>query len=106
MLKSKQREFAIYLLDSTLDWIARSDDWFKRSELGTRCISLISELGRNAEAIFNMPADYIVTDYTSLRKYRDKLDTAIDEDDPESRFEKIFEFELWLHEIKLLHEEE
>ena len=106
MLKPKQREYAIYLLDSTLDWIARSDDWFKRSELGTRCISLISELGRNVEAIFEMPTEYIVTEYANLRKYRAKLNEAIDEDDPGKRFEKVFEFEVWLHEIKLLKENE
>lgn len=106
MMKPEQRKYSIYLLDVTLDWIARSDDWFRRSELGTRCISLISELGRNPEAMFEMPVEYLVTDYVALGLYRDKLNEAIDEEDAAKRFEKVFEFEVWLHEIKLLKEDE
>lgn len=106
MKRPEQRAYAIYMLDVTLDWIARSDDWFRRSELGTRAISLICELGYDKTAITEMPVEYFVTDYKNLRKYREMLNKAIDEEDPKQRFEKVFEFEVWLHEIKLLKENE
>ena len=105
-LRPEQRKYAIYRLDSTLDWISRTEDWFRRSELATRAMSLIHELGTNVDTIFTMNVDYIVTDYRNLRKYREKLNTAVDEENPEKRFEKIFEFEEWLHEIGLLKEDE
>jgi len=105
-LRPEQRKYAIYLLDSALDWISRTEDWFRRSELATRAMSLIHELGTNVDTIFTMNTDYIVTDYRNLRKYREKLNAAVDEDDPKKRFDKIFEFELWLHEIGLLKDGE
>ena len=69
-------------------------------------VSKIYEIGSNKETIFDMNGEYIVTDYRNLRKYREILNSAIDEDDPKKRFDKIFEFELWLHEIGLLKDGE
>lgn len=105
-LRPEQRAYAIYRLDATLDWIIRSDDWFRRSELGTRLMSTIVEIGSNKEAIFEMDAKYIVTDHKNLRLYRERLNEVIDEDDPDKRYDRAFEFELWLHEIGLLGENE
>lgn len=105
-MRPEQRSYIVYRLDSTFDWIARSDDWFRRSELATRAISTIVELGYDRDTIFRMDVDYLVTEYKNVRKIRDKLNEAVDEEDPKARFDRIFNFEVWLHEIGLLDENE
>lgn len=101
-LKPEQRDYIVYRLRSTLDWISRSEDWFKRSELATRLISIIVEIGSNTESVFSMPIDYIVTEYKNLRNYREKLNEVVDEDDMEERNKKVVRYIVWLKDIGLL----
>ena len=105
-MKIEFRQYLVYSLYSTLDWMIQSEDWFKRSELVTRASSIIYQLGSNTESIFDMDAEYLVTDRNKLRIYRNKLNDAIDLEDRKERENAIFEFFVWLHEIRLLKEDE
>ena len=105
-MKIEFRQYVVYSLYSTLDWMIQSEDWFKRSELVTRASSIIYQLGSNTESIFDMDAEYLVTDRNKLRIYRNKLNDAIDIENRIERENAIFEFFVWLHEIRLLKEDE
>lgn len=100
------RKFLIYSLYTTLNWMGRSDDWFKRSELVTRANNIIYQLGATQDAIMEMDIRYLVTDPSKLRIYRDKMNEVIDIDDYEKRKEALDAFCKWLHEIKLLKDDE
>ena len=49
-----KRRYLVYQLMSTLDWMGRSDDWFKRSELVTRTMGII----RNEFAVLGSSVNF------------------------------------------------
>lgn len=106
MMTEERRAFLVLRLVNALDWMSREEDWQRRSLLVTRTMGTIQTLGETKEAIFDMPLKYLVTVYDNFRVYQDKLNDAIDIDDRKEREEAIFEFYLWLHEIKLLRPDE
>lgn len=101
-----KRRYLVYQLMSTLDWMGRSDDWFKRSELITRTMGIIRNLCMDSDTYFGMDDKYLITDFNKAREYRNKLNDCIDQEDRKKREDMIFEFYVWLHDIKVLNEDE
>lgn len=101
-----KRRYLVYQLMPTLDWMGRSDDWFKRSELVTRTMGIIRNLCMDTNTFFGMDEKYLISDYDKARVYRAKLNDCIDKEDQKAREDAIFDFYVWLHEIKVLQDDE
>ena len=84
-----KRRYLVYQLMSTLDWMGRSDDWFKRSELVTRTMGIIRNLCMDADTFFGMDVKYLISDYDKARIYRAKLNDCIDKEDQKEREDAV-----------------
>ena len=102
MAVRSKRNWAIQNLYWTLGEMIFCEDWFRRSELATRCISTIYDIGTDSDIYFSMESDYLVTSLENLRKYRFELNKIVDAEEKIKRELQVEEFKDWLHEIKLL----
>jgi len=104
--KNDKRRWAVMNLKATVDEIVKSSDWFRRSEIATRAMSTIHDLGSDGEVYFAMKEEYLVTKYKSLGVYREKLNEIVDSEIYDEREQKAEEFIEWCHTIGLLLENE